>query len=63
MINIIVEISKYVLLLLMLIFTIYTYSALRTKSREKRVSRTRGQLVVMLFFDFAAFAVMYIQTY
>ncbi|MBR6230799.1 MAG: FtsW/RodA/SpoVE family cell cycle protein [Lachnospiraceae bacterium] len=63
MINIIVEISKYVLLLLMLIFTIYTYSALRTKSREKRVSRTRGQLVVMVFFDFAAFAVMYIQTY
>ena len=63
MINIIVEISKYVLLLLMLIFTINTYSALRTKSPEKRVSRTRGQLVVMVFFDFAAFAVMYIQTY
>lgn len=63
MINIIVEISKYVLLLLMLIFTIYTYSALKAQSPEKRVSRTRGQLIIMVLFDLAAFAVMYIQTY
>ena len=63
MINIIVEISKYVLLLLMLIFTILTYAALRTKDPQKRISRTRGQLVVMVLFDFVSFAVMYIQTY
>ena len=61
MIRLTVEISRYVLLLLMLLFTISTYKALRAKEPEKRASATRGQLVFMVLFNFAAYGVIFIQ--
>ncbi len=60
--NIIVEISKYVLLFIMIMFTLGTYRALKAKDAESRTARVRGQLLWMILFDFAAFFVLYIQT-
>ncbi len=61
MIRIIVEVSKYVLLILMLLFTISTYNALKAKDAEKRAGATRAQLVFMIIFNFAAYGVIFIQ--
>lgn len=61
MIRIIVEISKYVLLFLMLMFTIETFLALKTTDREARRSRMRGQLVFLVLFTFVSYIIMFLQ--
>jgi len=63
MISVIVEISKYVLLFLMVLFTILTYSALSAREEASRNARLRGQVAIIIIFDFAAFAVMFLQTF
>ena len=62
MINIIVEISKYVLLFFMILFTWDVYRALSAKDRQTRTKRLRIQLVWMILFNFVAYLVMYLQT-
>lgn len=61
MINIIVDISKYLLLAFMLLFTLFTYVAMRAKTASARNDATRAQLVFMLLFNFLAYAVLFIQ--
>ena len=63
MISIAVEISKYLLLFLMVIFTILTYSALSAREEAARNARLRGQVAIIIIFDFAAFLILYLQTF
>ena len=63
MVRIIVEISKYLLLLLMVFFTLETVMVLKRKNEEARRRIMRKQIVLMLFFNFTAYLVMFLQTY
>ncbi len=60
MVKIIIEVSKYVLLLIMALFTLETFMVLVDKSREARARIMRKQIVLMLFFNFLAYLVMYL---
>lgn len=60
--NVIVELSKYLLALLMLLFTLESFLVLKKKSEDARKDIMRKQIVVMLLFDFLAFFVMFLQT-
>ncbi len=62
MINIIVEISKYVLLFFMMMFTWGVYRALAARDSLTRSYRLRMQLVWMILFNLVAYIVLYIQT-
>ncbi|MDO4616685.1 MAG: FtsW/RodA/SpoVE family cell cycle protein [Lachnospiraceae bacterium] len=59
MVKIIVEVSKYLLLLIMVLFTLETFMVLRDKSAEARARIMRKQIILMLFFNFLAYLVMY----
>ncbi len=59
MVKIVVEVSKYLLLLIMILFTLETFMVLRYKSAEARARIMRKQIVLMLFFNFLAYVVMY----
>lgn len=60
MVKIVVEASKYLLLLIMVLFTLETFMVLRYKSRAVRDRIMRKQIVLMLFFNFLAYVVMYL---
>ena len=62
MTKIIVEVSKYVLLLLMVIFTMQSFIALKRKTEESRSGVMGVQIVLMVVFNFVAYFVMYLQT-
>ena len=62
MVNVIVELSKYLLLLLMILFTLESFLVLRKKREEARHNIMRKQIIVMLTFDFLAFFVMFLQS-
>ena len=62
MTRIIVEISKYLLLFLMIFFTLETFMVLKRKNEEARRRIMRKQIVLMLLFNFVAFLVMFLQT-
>ncbi|MCF0146204.1 MAG: FtsW/RodA/SpoVE family cell cycle protein, partial [Eubacterium sp.] len=59
MINIIVEISKYVLLFLMVFFTIKTFMVLQRRDSESRKRIIRSQIVLMVLFNIVVYAVMF----
>ena len=63
MTKIIVEVSKYLLLFLILFFTLETFMVLKRKNEEARRRIMRKQIVLMLLFNFAAYLVMFLQTY
>ncbi len=63
MIRVIVEISKYLLLFLMVFFTLETFMVLRRKQEEARRRIMRKQILLMLLFNFIAYLVMFLQTY
>ncbi len=60
MIKIIIEVSKYLLLLIMVFFTIETFMVLFDRSSEARARIMRKQIVLMLLFNFLAYLVMYL---
>ena len=62
MISIIIEISKYLLLFFMLMFTWGVFRALGASNEEIRARRLRGQMVWMMLFNLVGFFVLYIQT-
>ncbi|HIU76073.1 MAG TPA: FtsW/RodA/SpoVE family cell cycle protein, partial [Candidatus Pelethocola excrementipullorum] len=62
MVNVIVELSKYLLLLLMILFTLESFLVLKKKREEARQNIMRKQIIVMLTFDFLAFFVMFLQS-
>ena len=62
MINVIVEMSKYVILTLMVIYTFYCFFLVRQqKEYEKRESLFK-QILLIFFMDFTAFMVLYLKT-
>ena len=62
MIKIIVEISKYLLLFLMIFFTMETFMVLKKRNEDARRRIMRKQILLLLLFNFAAYLVMFLQT-
>jgi cell division protein FtsW (lipid II flippase) len=63
MVSIIVEVSKYLLLFFMLMFTWGVFRALGASDEEARARRLRGQMAWMMLFNLVGFFVLYIQTF
>jgi len=59
--NIIVELSKYLIVILMILFTLESFLFFRKRDEDDKKHVLRKQVVVMLFMDLTAFAVMYLQ--
>ena len=62
MVNILIEISKYLLLGLMVFFTIGTFLALFRHDDRSRRRIMRGQIALMVLFNLLAYSVMFIAT-
>lgn len=63
MINVIVELSKYFILLLMIVYTFHCFYSVRQQDEEERNELLRQQLVMIFFIDFIAFLVMFLKTF
>lgn len=62
MINIIVELSKYLIIILMTLYTFQCFNVFRKVDEEDRKFVLMKQVVLILFLDTTAFLVMYLQT-
>ena len=62
MVNIIVEISKYLLLFLMVFFTMETYMVLRRRDERSRRRIMRNQISLMVMFNLTAYVVMFLKS-
>ena len=62
MVTILVEISKYVLLAIMVFFTVETYMILQRRDDRSRRRIMRNQIGLMVLFDLVAFLIMYAVT-
>ena len=54
MINVIVELSKYIILTLMIIYTFHCFYTVRQPDEEERNELLRQQLLLIFFIDFTA---------
>ena len=63
MINVIVELSKYVILTLMIVYTFHCFYTVRQSDEEDRNELLRQQLLLIFFIDFTAFLVLYLKTF
>lgn len=63
MVNVIVQLSRYLLLILILLFTMQSFMVFRKKSEEDKKYVMRKQIVLSLFLNLVAFLVMYLQTW
>lgn len=61
MINIIVELSKYLIVLIMLVFTMQGFRFFSKHDEDEKKHILRKQILTMIFMDFVAFSVMYLQ--
>lgn len=62
MINVIVELSKYVILTLMVVYTFHCFYMVRQQDEEEKNDALRQQLMLIFFMDFTAFLVIYLKT-
>lgn len=62
MINVIVELSKYVILTLMVIYTFHCFYMVKTQDEEEKNEALSQQLMLIFFMDFTAFLVIYLKT-
>lgn len=62
MINIIVELSKYVILTLMIVYTFHCFYMVRRQDQEERREMLTRQLMLIFFIDFTAFLVIYLKS-
>ena len=62
MVNVVAELSKYIILTFMLIYTFQGFSILRVTSFEKQRSLRLSQFMLVLLMESVAFAVLYLQT-
>lgn len=62
MINVIVELSKYVILTLMVIYTFHCFYMVKKQDEEEKNEALRQQLMLIFFMDFTAFLVIYLKT-
>ena len=63
MINIIIELSKYVILTLMIVYTFHCFYMVRRQDQEERREMLTRQLMLIFFIDFTAFLVIYLKTF
>lgn len=63
MINVIVELSKYTILTLMIVYTFHCFYTVRQADNEERNELLRQQLILIFFMDFTAFLVIYLKTF
>lgn len=63
MINVIVELSKYLILTLMVVYTFRCFYTVRQQDEEEKNSLLRQQLILIFFMDFTAFLVIYLKTF
>ena len=61
MVNVIVQLSKYLITLLMVLFTVQSFLALRERDEEERSYILGKQILMILLMDFICFFVMYLQ--
>lgn len=61
MINIIVQLSKYLIIILMVLFTLESFLFFRKKHQDDKNHILRKQVIIMVFMDLTAFTVMYLQ--
>ena len=62
MINVIVELSKYVILTLMVVYTFHCFYMVRRQDEDEKNEALRQQIVLIFFMDFTAFLVIYLKT-
>ena len=62
MVKILVQVSKYVLLLIMIFFTVETFMVLKRKSDEARRRIMRNQIWLMVLFNTVSYVIMYLQS-
>ena len=62
MVKILVQVSKYVLLLIMIFFTVETFMVLKRKSDEARRRIMRNQIWLMILFNTVSYVIMYLQS-
>ena len=62
MTNVIVELSKYVILTLMVVYTFYCFFLVRRQNDEDRIISLNKQILLIFFMDFTAFTVLYLKT-
>ena len=62
MINVIVELSKYVILTLMVIYTFHCFYMVRRQNEEEKKESLRRQIMLIFFMDFTAFLVIFLKT-
>lgn len=62
MINVIVELSKYVILTLMIIYTFHCFYMVYKQDEEEKRELLRQQLMMIFFMDFTAFLVIFLKT-
>ncbi|NCB92153.1 MAG: FtsW/RodA/SpoVE family cell cycle protein [Clostridia bacterium] len=60
--NIITELSKYLIIILMILFTFQCFTIFKKHSLEDKRHVLRKQIVLMLFMNFVAYAVLYMKT-
>ena len=63
MINVIVELSKYVILTLMIVYTFHCFYTVRQPDEGNRNELLRQQLLLIFFIDFTAFLILYLKTF
>src|SRR5699024_10886465 len=63
MINVIVELSKYLILTLMIIYTFHCFYTVRQQDEEERNELLGQQLILIFFMDFTAFLVIFLKTF
>ena len=63
MINVIVELSKYIILTLMIVYTFHCFYTVRRGSGEERREHLRQQLTLIFFINFTAFLIIYLKTF
>lgn len=63
MINIVVELSKYVILTLMIVYTVLCYYLVVGKHASDRKGLLRSQITLTFFLDFTAFVAIFLKTF
>ena len=63
MINIVVELSKYVILTLMIVYTVLCYYLVVGKHASDRKGLLRSEMTLTYFLDFTAFVVIFLKTF
>ena len=62
MINVITELSKYVILTLMIVYTFHCFYMVWRQDEEEKKELLHQQLTMIFFIDFTAFLVIYLKS-